>query len=218
MCGRYVFTSNVEAVRRLFRFEGSPNLQPRYNIAPTQQITLIRVADHHREIASARWGLLPAWAKDMPKGPPVINAKAETIAEKPMFRAALAKRRCLVPADGFYEWQATADGKQPFLIGLKSGEPFAFAGIWERWISPGGEAIDSAAIITTEPNELMAPIHDRMPAILTGSAGDAWLADEAPRHLATLLAPYDAGKMRAYRVATSVNSPKHDGPDLIAPI
>ncbi|TXH38761.1 MAG: SOS response-associated peptidase [Rhodospirillaceae bacterium] len=218
MCGRYVFISNVDAIKQLFLFDNLPNLAPRYNIAPTQQIPIVRSTGDGREMVNVRWGLLPFWLKEAPKGPPVINAKAEGIEAKPMFRAAIAKRRCLVPADGFYEWKGPKDDKQPYLIRLATRTPFAFAGVWERWKSPEGE-IDSAAILTCEPNSLMAEIHNRMPVILDPSEFDAWLSDKTPQaEIGGMIDPFPAEQMRAEPVSKAVNSVKNVGPECIEPL
>lgn len=221
MCGRYMITSSVEALRQLFHFEERPNLAPRYNVAPTQAVPIVRRSDDGgRQLAMARWGLVPFWAKDLKVGYRMINARAETVAEKPAFRAAFKARRCLIPADGFYEWKAEAGGKQPYLIRLESSEPFAFAGLWERWTEPeSGERIESCAIIVTSANELVARVHDRMPVILAPNDHDPWLYGESERDdLQQLLAPYPAEAMTACPVSKAVNSPKNDGPELIEPV
>jgi putative SOS response-associated peptidase YedK len=220
MCGRYSITTPVEGLRRLFRFVGPiPNLPPRYNVAPTQQVPIVRLAgnDGAREIAQVRWGLIPFWAKDAAIGSKMINARAEGIAEKPAFRAALKSRRCLVLADGFYEWQATPGRKVPWRITLKDGEPFAFAGLWERWEkAPDGVPVESCTIVTTSANPLLRPLHDRMPVILATDDYPAWLGEDAARAVTELLRPYPSGAMRAYRVSTAVNSVRNDGPECIA--
>jgi putative SOS response-associated peptidase YedK len=169
------------------------------------------------ELRPMRWGLIPAWAKDPAIGDHLINARVETVAEKPAFRAALRRRRCLVFADGFYEWRKTAGGKVPTYVRLRSGAPFAFAGLWERWAGTG-EPLTTCTLITGPPNELMAPIHNRMPVILLPEEYDAWLApgDVPAERLLPLLNPYPAALMEAYAVSTRVNSPRSDGPELIA--
>jgi putative SOS response-associated peptidase YedK len=224
MCGRYSLTTPVEALRRLFRFAELPNLAPRYNIAPTQTAPIVRPApdSSDRTLSQARWGLIPPWTTQLKGTPPMINARAETVASKPTFRVAFAKRRCLVPADGYYEWRQT-DGKkpskQPWRITLESGEPFALAGLWDSWRDPdSGAAIESFAIVTTAANETIAPLHDRMPVILPESAYAPWL-DPAATATATLalLKPYGPG-LKFFRVSTLVNKASNDQPGVIEPI
>lgn len=223
MCGRYSLTTAPEALRRLFNFDNMPNLAPRYNIAPTQDVPVIRRADggddaNGRRLAMMRWGLVPSWSKDIGRSAPMINARAETVAEKPSFRAAFKSRRCLVPADGFYEWRLENDKKQPFRIGLKGGAPFAFAGLWEQWESPDGDRIESAAIVTTEANEKLRPIHARMPVILDPNDYDQWLGATAEQAAPTLLRPYPPEDMAFYRVGLRVNSVRYDDADCISPL
>ena len=246
MCGRYSITTPAEALSRLFRFKGPmPNLPPRYNVAPTQQVPIVRRASgdqHDRGLAQVRWGLIPFWAKDASIGSRMINISAEGIARRPAVSRAFKQRRCLVPADGFYEWQATPGGKVPWRITLKDGEPFAFAGLWERWDgATDGVPVESCAIITTAANTLLRSLHYRMPVILSPDTHGAWLGDgstshrpqihlhtklpkrrnvgvtEIRRNLLALLKPYAADAMRAYRVSTAVNSLKNDGPECIEP-
>lgn len=177
MCGRFAFYSPAEATAALFGVSDVPVVRPRYNIAPTQTITAVRVgSEAAREVALLRWGLVPFWAKDPSIGNRMINARAETVAEKPSFRAAYRKRRCLILADGFYEWRKEADGKTPYFISLASGEPFAFAGLWEDWhAKDSDDSVQSTAIITTSANEFMRQIHDRMPVVLQQETADRWL-------------------------------------------
>ncbi len=182
MCGRYSITTPVEALARLFRFSGPlPNLRPRYNVAPTQQVPIVRRAqdDGEREVAQVRWGLIPFWAKDEKIGYKLINARAEGIDAKPSFREAFKRgRRCLIPADGFYEWWKGTKPKQPWRITLEDGGPFAFAGLWERWEkAPDGVPVESCTIITTAANALVAKLHDRMPVILPVDAYGPWLGE-----------------------------------------
>lgn len=228
MCGRYSLTTPPEAMRRLFGFEGQPNLPPRYNIAPTQEAPIVRLsAEGRRELAMARWGLLPVFAKAPADGARMINARAETVAEKPAFRAAFRHRRCLVPADGFYEWQKLSDGpkpaKQPWRIGLRDGAPFAFAGLFESW-RPRDGAADAPAlltftILTTDANAAIAKIHPRMPVILANADHAAWLAPDAqPTDLHPLLHPPPAEAMGYYRVSTHVNAVRNDDAECIAPL
>ena len=217
MCGRFTLTTNLGAIAARFgvaRF--LEEVGARYNIAPTQ--TVIVVSDNGtRSLTEMRWGLIPSWAKDPAIGDRMINARAETVATKPAFRVALRKRRCLIPADGFYEWQQVGRRKQAVYITLKSREPFSFAGLWEAWTAPDGEEIKTCTIITTEANDLLKPIHDRMPVILTREAERVWLdpAIQDPTQLLPLLVPYPAEEMEAYSVSQRVNNPAHDSPDCI---
>ncbi|MBI3972324.1 MAG: SOS response-associated peptidase [Chloroflexi bacterium] len=222
MCGRFTLTVDPGLVARRF---GAPpgeggGTQPRYNVAPAQ--TVITVTDDGvRHLEQMRWGLIPSWAKDPKIGSRMINARAETLAEKPAFRNALKRRRCLIPADGFYEWTERAGRKQPMRITLRSGEPFAFAGLWESW-TPSAEAtpVRTCTIVTTSPNALMATIHHRMPVILTPEAEAIWLDPSIadPAKLLPLLVPYPADEMVAYPVSSLVNSPANDSPQLVLPL
>ena len=216
MCGRYSLTSPVEAMANLFEFSERPNLAPRYNVAPTQDVPVVlRQDDGSRALCLMRWGLVPHWAKDIGSAP-LINARAETVADKPSFRASFRKRRCLVPADGYYEWQTTAPGKQPYRIVLKDGGLFAFAGLWDRWTAPDGGVVLSCAFLTLAPNPMLAAIHDRMPAILPPEAYAAWLDPAAtPDSLKTLLRPFPEERLRAYPVAKRVGQVAQDDPTII---
>lgn len=211
MCGRYSLTSPVEAMAELFLFDERPNLGIRFNIAPTQEVPIIR--ERHeggRELALVRWGLVPAWAKEVAASAPLINARGETVAEKPSFRDAFAKRRCLIPADGFYEWRKGEKGaKQPYRIALPEDTPFAFAGIWERWQSAQGEILESCALITTAASPQIADIHHRMPVILKPETYDSWLAQPS----LSLIAAYK-GTLRAYPIGTAVNKVVNDDSSL----
>ncbi len=217
MCGRYSITTNPEAMRRLFRFLNPvPDLPPRYNAAPTQLLPVVRRGrGGARELVMLRWGLVPSWAKEPDIGYRMINAKAETVAEKPAYRTAFMRRRCLVPADGFYEWQQHSKQKQPYRITLKDGALFALAGLWERW-QRGGEPLETFTVIVTEANELIGPIHDRMPVIIGPADHDAWLEAADTTIPMALLQPYPAGEMRAYPVSRRVNAAKNDDPEVIA--
>ena len=218
MCGRYSLTTAPEALRRLFDFDVTPNLEPRYNIAPTQSAPVVRPAADGtgRELAMLRWGLIPSWAKDASIGNKMINARAETVAEKPSFRSAFRHRRCLVPADGFYEWRREGEIRQPFRIGMKGGAPFAFAGLWEHWQSPDGSELETAAILTTNANLALKSIHDRMPVILPPEAYEPWLAPGADhREVANLLCPFPPELILAHPVSTYVNSPRNTGPQCL---
>jgi putative SOS response-associated peptidase YedK len=219
MCGRYSITKPIDAVRRIFGVESAINFPPRYNVAPTQDVPVVRISETgKRELVMLRWGLIPRWAKDAAIGSRLINARAETITEKPSFRDAFIKRRCLVVADGFYEWQKIGEKKQPWRITLASEEPFGFVGLWERWTSPDGPVIESATIITTNANDLCRPIHDRMPAIIAPSDQERWLVTDRSYALLDMLQPYPASEMRAYRVSTAVNNVRNDGPECIAEV
>ena len=219
MCGRFTRTDEVERIARELGIEMvQTTLEPSYNVAPTQKVAAV-IHDDARRLVEMRWGMIPSWAKDASIGNKLINARAETIKEKPSFRKPFKRSRCLVVADGFYEWQKTRDEKQPFYIRLKSGGPFAFAGLYDVWESPA-ETVTSCTIITTEPNELMASIHNRMPVILGKKEADLWLQDgerDADALLA-LLKPYPAERMEAYAVSKSVNSPRFNGPNCITPL
>jgi putative SOS response-associated peptidase YedK len=197
-------------------------MAPRFNIAPTQEVAIVRELDGGaREIALVSWGLIPVWAKERAIGNRLINARGETLAEKPAFRDGYKRRRCLVLADGFYEWQKVAGGKQPWAIRAKSREPFGMAGLWSRWKDPAtGESVDSCTIVTTAPNELLAPIHDRMPVIVPPAARALWLdpAPGDPARLGALLVPLPAGEMEAFAVSKRVNSPANDDPRCLEPL
>ncbi|PJK28662.1 SOS response-associated peptidase [Minwuia thermotolerans] len=218
MCGRYSLTTPLEALRRVFAFEGSPNLAPRYNIAPTQSAPVLRRHPDGRLLChQLRWGLVPSWAKDMSGAARMINARSETVAEKPAFRAAFARRRCLVPADGFYEWQKLESGKQPWRIVMADRSPFAFAGLWERWERPEKGTIDSYTILTTDAAPGIAEIHHRMPVILDAADHDAWLDPDAGRDALLDLAKPNDG-VTAYRVSARVGNVHNDDADLIEPV
>jgi putative SOS response-associated peptidase YedK len=221
MCGRYTLAESPRKLAKRFAVPETPDLPfdgQRYNIAPTQQVPIVRQRDNAREMVLAKWGLIPSWAKDMKIGNQLINARADTVATKPSFRSAFKARRCLIPADGFYEWQKTQDGKQPVYIRMKDKEPFAFAGLWERWRPEEGEAVESCTIITTDANELMGPTHNRMPVILAPSDYATWLKmDEKPEMLTALLKPFPPDQMEAYPISKLVNNPRNQGEKLIEP-
>jgi len=220
MCGRYTITSAPEALRALFRYEEQPNFPPRFNIAPTQPMPIVRLVDGRREFALVRWGFLPSWVKDPNQFSLIINARGESVCEKPAFRAAMKRRRCLIPADGFYEWQATGGRKQPYYIHARSGEPLAFAGLWEAWEGPNGEEVETAAIVTTRANALLTPLHDRMPVIVAPDAFDLWLNCGAvdARTAEALIAPAPEGLLEAHPVSTAVNRTANDNAELILPL
>jgi len=215
MCGRYTITVSGRLLAELFELGSEPRFAPRYNVAPTQHVPVVRLsADGQREWVEARWGLVPAWAKDESIGARMINARGETLTEKPSFRNAVRRRRCLIPADGFYEWRREGAGKQPYLIRFSDGRPFAFAGLWEAWRAPGAEPLVSCTIVTTNPNEVVAPLHDRMPVILPRDLHREWLGPgELPaQRLLGLIAPHPAGDMEAFPVSRRVNNPGADDP------
>ena len=221
MCGRYLITSSPEAIRNLFRYPEEPDFPPRYNIAPTQPVPIVRLHQGKRQFALVRWGLLPSWVKDPKKFTLLINARDESLSDKPAFRAAIKRRRCLVPADGFYEWKATGGpkygAKQPYYVRAKSGKPIAFAGLWETWIGPNGEEMETAAIVTTRANRTLAPIHDRMPVIVPPEAFDLWLdcANVDAETAAALIAPASDDLLEAYEVSTEVNRTANDNEKLV---
>jgi len=218
MCGRYELSSHPTAIALAFGLAHPPELRPRYNIAPTQQVPIVRVDQAgRRELVQLRWGLIPRWAKDPSIGARMFNARAETVAEKPAFRVAYAKHRCLVPASGFYEWQASSAGKQPMHIGLPDGRPFGMAGLYERWRSPADEVVDSCTIITTRASDALRPIHDRMPVIVAEAEHARWL-DPANAELADLLEPWAGEALLAYPVSTRVNVAANDDPQLREPL
>ncbi|MGD8188515.1 SOS response-associated peptidase [Brevibacillus ginsengisoli] len=221
MCGRYTLVTDHETMMKRFFINGVPiDLHPRYNIAPGQMIPSIIQDKGTRRIGQLRWGLVPAWTKDDKLGYKMMNAKAETIEEKPAFRNLFARKRCIIPADGFYEWKQTKHGKQPMRMTLKNQGLFAFAGLYDTWIRPDGEKIHSCTIITTEPNRIVADIHERMPVILRPEDEGIWLDREEydPKLLRSLLVPYDANEMEAYPVSAKVGNVRYDQPECIAKI
>ncbi len=215
MCGRFVRRERPEVYAEMFEVESVP-VGPSYNVAPTQPVAAVRLAGDRRECVALRWGLVPFWAKD-PKSS-FINARADTVFEKPAFRTAVSKRRCLLLADGYYEWKTHGKTKQPFFFHRRDDRPFAFAGMWDRWKGPDGP-VESCAIITTDANELGRAIHDRMPVMLTPKAWSLWLDPEIedPAALKELLRPYPSELMDVYPVRPIVNSPKNNGPECIEP-
>jgi len=220
MCGRYLITSAPEALRALFGYLDQPNFPPRYNVAPTQPVPIVRMWEGERRFALVRWGFVPAWAKDPREFSLLFNARGDTAAEKPAFRNAMVRRRCLFPADGFYEWQADGSRKRPFAVLPKEGKPIAFAGVWEAWVGPNGEEVETAAILTTDANATLRHIHSRMPAILPPEAFADWLdcAGVDARAATRLLVPAPDDLLVAYEVSTAVNRAANDSPDLLAPV
>lgn len=222
MCGRFVRKAGEEEIGEEFEIEPedfSFKLEPRYNIAPGQQAAAV-FFDGKRRLAGLQWGLIPSWARDPKIGYQLINARAETLNDKPSFRQSFRKKRCLIVADGFYEWQRVGRGKVPVFIRLKQGKPFAFAGLYDDWSPPEGKAIRTFTIITTVANKLLAPIHDRMPAILPKEAYAAWLGEKTwpLEECSRMLGPYPEQEMEYWQVSPSVNSPQNDGPECIQPV
>jgi len=218
MCGRYSLTTPVESLRRLFEFPELPNLAPRYNVAPTQEAPVVRRGDDgDSHLALLRWGLIPSWAKDRTIASRLINARAETVATTNAFRAAFKSRRCLVLADGFYEWRTEGDRRQPHRIVRADGGAFAMAGLWESWRDKAGDTVlESFTIITTEANALVKTIHARMPVILDAHDHAAWLGSPAIEERRALLRPCPPEMLHAYRVGPRVNSPRNDDAACIA--
>lgn len=217
MCGRFSNRTSEEKIKKEFKVEEVPYFEARYNIAPTQKILGIRQESGEREATTFKWGLVPSWAKDTSMGARLINARSETVAEKPAFRAPFKHRRCIVPADGYYEWQKTVERKQPYYFTMRGERPFGFAGLWDRWKNPEGEVLETCTILTTEANETASDIHDRMPVILSASDYDLWL-DEDVRKLDLLkemLRPYPSEEMITYQVSTLVNNVRVDRAELI---
>jgi putative SOS response-associated peptidase YedK len=224
VCGRFTLRASGERLAEAFGLSAQPSLFPRYNIAPTQAVPVIRVlranpGTKERELVPLRWGLVPSWADDPAIGNRLINARSETVADKPSFRGAFRHRRCLIPADGFFEWRKEGKVKQPVYVQRRDGQPFAFAGLWEEW-EREGEVIESCAIITTAANDLMAEFHDRMPVILDPKDYDLWLDPQVqdPRLLEPLLRPYSSGELVAHPVSQMVNNPRNEGPGCVEPL
>ncbi|MEA3641175.1 MAG: SOS response-associated peptidase [Lamprobacter sp.] len=227
MCGRFALFSDPDTLAHHFGLETpAVDVQPRYNVAPTQSVLAVQLAEdqQRRELVPLRWGLVPFWSKGPDNRYSMINARAETVASKPAYRAAFRERRCLIPGDAFYEWQTGADGKQPFAIRRTDRTPFAMAGLFEHWQGEDGSVIDSCTIIVTEANALLRPIHERMPVILDPVDYGTWLGTERPDRktdkawLQSLLKPADPHGWEAYPVSRAVNKPGNDSPELLAPI
>jgi putative SOS response-associated peptidase YedK len=248
MCGRFTLRTPASVIAEQFGLFEVPALAARFNIAPSQPVAVVRARSDllpgspaagasgttqeraaesspspippRRELALLRWGLVPSWAKDATIGSRLINARAETAAEKPAFRAAMSARRCLVIADGFYEWQRTGRAKQPYFFQLRRGRPLAFAGLWEAWRGPDHTLLETCTLLTTAANDLIRAIHDRMPVILGPAAYDAWLDPGCrdPRPLLPLLAPCPSDEMETFAVGNFVNSPSHESPRCIEPL
>lgn len=218
MCGRFTLRLSTAELQELFdalRVE-NPQLRLRYNICPSQTVAVVKQEEDAPTCSLMRWGMIPHWAKEV-KGLMPINARAESIAEKPTFKVPFKKRRCLIPADGFYEWETIEKKKQPYFIHMKDDAPFAFAGIWNR-NEINGEVLETFSLITTEPNELMAQFHDRMPVIIPKAKFEGWLTESNEDALKTYLKSYPAEEMEAYKVSLLVNSPKNDVPQCLLPL
>jgi putative SOS response-associated peptidase YedK len=235
MCGRFTLATPAAEWAALFRLDEPPDVDPRFNIAPTQRVVVVRAppglrehAGLHlappdsslpREAALVRWGLVPNWSREIGSGPPLINARCETVAEKPSFRDSYRERRCLVVADGFYEWQSTGSRKQPFWIGLAERRPFAFAGLWDAWSSPDTSPLESCVILTTDACEALRPLHDRMPVIVDPEHYDLWMdPDTIPWELQPVLRPHSADDLRFHAVSTRVNFVANDDDACLAPL
>jgi putative SOS response-associated peptidase YedK len=220
MCGRFTLRQPAERIAREFQLEEVSDIGARYNIAPTQKILAIRQSPDGREAGMFKWGLIPSWAKDASIGAKLINARSETVAEKPSFREAFKRRRCIIPADGFYEWQRTGSKKQPFYFHLTDDGLFGFAGLWDKWRTPNGESLETCSILTTDANEVLRHMHDRMPVILHSDDYDLWLDEDVRKQdlRGELLRPYPAAEMNVYPVSTAINSPQHQGEELVQPI
>jgi putative SOS response-associated peptidase YedK len=220
MCGRFVLTVNPDLIQTAFDLTSVPALMsPRYNIAPTQPIALI-TNESPRELNFYKWGLIPSWSKDPSAASKMINARSEGAAEKPAFRAAFKRRRCIIPTDGFYEWQQRAGEKVPMFIHFKDHELFGFAGLWEVWHSPDGSEVRTCTILTTDANDFMQTIHNRMPVILHKEDYPLWLSseEEPTPVLQALMKPYSGDELTAYPVSKMVNRPGNDAPELIQPV
>jgi putative SOS response-associated peptidase YedK len=220
MCGRFTQRQPAARLKKEFGVEEVPQVEARYNIAPTQNILSVRQMPDGREMGLLKWGLIPSWAKDSSVGAKLINARSETVTEKPSFREAFKKRRCIIPADGFYEWQHTGGRKQPFFFHMRDDRPFGFAGLWDRWKSQEGEILETCTILTTEANDVLKPVHDRMPVILHLEDYELWLDDDARKAdlRQELLRPFLASEMRDYPVSTLVNNTRSQGNELVQQI
>ena len=219
MCGRFTQRKPKEVIAKQFGVEVDDELAPRFNIAPTQRVAAVRASQdgEGREFALLKWGLIPSWAKDASIGAKLINARSETVTEKPSFREAFKRRRAIILADGIYEWQRTGGAKRPYFFQMRDGSLFGFAGLWDRWRNEEGEVVETCSILTTEANDLFRPVHERMPVVLHPESYDEWLSDD-PRSMESLkelLRPYPSSEMIAYPVSSRVNSPQNQGEELI---
>ncbi|WP_133511202.1 SOS response-associated peptidase [Candidatus Thiosymbion oneisti] len=221
MCGRFVQLGPVAVYAAMFDIEGRHDaLACRYNVAPTQSVMACREQNGRRELQPLRWGLVPQWSKGPDSRYRMINARTETVHQQPAYRGPFRSRRCLIPAEAFYEWRPVPGGKQPYAIRMKSRAPFVFAGLWDSWAAPDGAQLETCALIVTDANALLRPIHDRMPAILAPELWDRWL-DSGFRDIEALrgmLAPYDEAEMEAFQISRRVSSPANDGAELLEPV
>jgi putative SOS response-associated peptidase YedK len=221
MCSRFTLISDPEAIRATFGYVNHPNFPPRHNIAPTQPIAIVREGSNGaRELALVRWGLVPSWVKDPQDFSTIINARSETAAEKPSFRAAMRHRRCLIPADGFIEWTGPKGSKRPFFIKREDEDLIAFAGLWEHWQGADGSEIESAVILTTEANATVSPLHNRMPVIIDPEQFDVWLDCKrlSPADVAEFLVPAEDDLLESVEVHPKINNPANDMPDVLEPL
>jgi len=221
MCGRFNLKTPAKEIAKILGFTTKISARPRYNIAPSQDILAARYDDEGKgEIVALKWGLIPSWVKDLKKAHKPINAKVETVAESPYFRVAIKKRRCLIPANGFYEWQPRGKVKQPYLIHRLDDAVFFFAGLWETWTSNDGEVVETTTILTTDANDLIAPLHNRMPVIMQKASYEPWLdrSNLDPKRVLALLSLYPSKLLEVFPVSTVVNSPKNDIPECIQPL
>jgi putative SOS response-associated peptidase YedK len=217
MCGRFALIITPAELEKIFGLRLDEEFNPRYNIAPSQTVPVItyQEKDKKKKISSMKWGLVPSWAKDYSIGDRMINARSETIQEKPSFRSAFQRRRALIPASGFFEWKREGNTKTPYFIGMQEMKTFAFAGLWERWVHDNN-FLETFTILTTEANELIHPIHDRMPVIMPENAYDRWLNPSTElSYIIPLLAPYPNEKMQAYPISKLVNNPNNDSPEIL---
>jgi putative SOS response-associated peptidase YedK len=221
MCGRFSRSTSVGEFSRRFDARSIDDILPSYNVAPGQSVLTARVTpDQGRHLVALKWGLVPHWAREAKIGYRMINARSETVREKPAYRGPYRRQRCLVAVDGFYEWQTVEGQKQPYYFHLMSGEPLAFAGLWDSWTNPDGEPLQTCTLLTTQGNSLISPIHDRMPVILSPEDYDLWLdpAIDDPGNLMPVFEPYPGDLMESVPVSPRVNSPKNDDPECVAPV
>ena len=219
MCGRYLIISSPEAIRALFGYSEQPNFPPRYNVAPTQPIPIVRLHEGKRQFALVRWGLIPAWVKDPKAYSLILQARSDSVIDKPSFRNAMKRRRCLIPADGFYEWNEAATPRRPYVVRPRHGGPVAFAGLWESWMGPNGEELETAAVITTDANKTLHPIHHRMPVVIPPEAFDFWLSPKVDAlTAAALLVPAPESLFEAYEISAAVNRVANDSAELLEPL
>ncbi len=220
MCGRLVFNIPAEVLKRLFRLQEIELLEPHFNVTPAQYTAVIRNQGDHNRLDLLKWGLVPAWAKDLSFGSHMINARSESVLEKPAFRHAIKYRRCIIPTSGFYEWSHSGSKKQPYFIRMADQSPLCFAGLWESWKAPDGSELETFAVLTTAANKLVAPIHDRMPMILHPDTFTLWLSHNMHdlEQLQPLYQPFSAEQLRIIKVSDLVNNPRFDSPACIAPV